>query len=90
VTVTNQTSRSTQFLLAILSGLGFVVSMMNNTTTATIDNRQYTLTEIAIGALTAADMVSRNWEPKLWIATGVRGAQFLVMQRKSNGEFVRS
>jgi hypothetical protein len=72
-----------------LSRLGFI-DRMNNTTTATIDNRQYTLTEIAIGALTAADMVSRNWEPKLWIATGVRGAQFLVMQRKSNGEFVRS
>lgn len=71
------------------SRLGFI-ERMNNTTTATIDNRQYTLTEIAIGALTAADMVSRNWEPKLWIATGVRGAQFLVMQRKSNGEFVRS
>ena len=69
--------------------MGFI-DRMNKTTTATIDNRQYTLTEIAIGALTAADMVTRNWEPKLWIATGVRGAQFLVMQRKSNGEFVRS
>ena len=89
MTVTNPASRSSHFVLAIRGGLGFI-DRMNNTTTATIDNRQYTLTEIAIGALTAADMVSRNWEPKLWIATGVRGAQFLVMQRKSNGEFVRS
>ena len=89
MTVTNPPVRSNHFVLAILSGLGFG-SRMNNTTAATIDNRQYTLTEIAIGALTAADMISRNWEPKLWIATGVRGAQFLVMQRKSNGEFVRS
>ena len=89
MTVTNPVSRSNHFVLAILGRLGFI-DRMNNTTTATIDNRQYTLTEIAIGALTAADMVTRNWEPKLWIATGVRGAQFLVMQRKSNGEFVRS
>lgn len=89
MTVTNPPARSSHFVLAIQSRLGFVCRM-NNTTTATIDNRQYTLTEIAIGALTAADMVSRNWEPKLWIATGIRGAQFLVMQRKSNGEYVRS
>jgi hypothetical protein len=89
MTVTKPPVRSNRFVLAILSGLGFG-SRMNNTTTATIDSRQYTLTEIAIGALVAADMISRNWEPKLWIATGVRGAQFLVMQRKSNGEFVRS
>lgn len=89
MTVTNQALWCNCFYLGKQSGLGFVCRM-NNTTTATIDNRQYTLTEIAIGALTAADMVSRNWEPKLWIATGVRGAQFLVMQRKSNGEYVRS
>lgn len=41
MTVTNQASRSTQFLLAILSGLGFVCRMNNkqlNTVSAIIEN----------------------------------------------------
>jgi hypothetical protein len=76
------------FFLAMPSGLGFSGRMENNNTTK-IDNRQYSLTEIAVGQLTAADLMSRGWEPKMWIAKGVRGAQFMVYQSKATGQFVR-
>jgi hypothetical protein len=56
----------------------------------TIDSRTYTVEVLEVGQLVAADLAGRGWEPRYYVATGVRGAVFLAVRCAKTGRFARS
>jgi len=56
----------------------------------TIDSRTYTVEVLEVGPLVAADLAGRGWEPRYYVATGVRGAVFLAVRCATTGRFERS
>ena len=48
--------------------------------TTPIESRTYTVKPLEVGPLVAADLAGRGWEPRYYVATGVRGAVFLAVR----------